>query len=32
MKLDPDACYRLLRARHPRYDGRLFTGVVTTGI
>jgi len=30
--LDPDACYRALRARDARFDGRFFTGVVTTGV
>ncbi|HWE99695.1 MAG TPA: AlkA N-terminal domain-containing protein [Caulobacteraceae bacterium] len=32
MELDEDACYRALLARDPRFDGRLFTGVKTTGI
>ena len=30
--LDRDACYRALRTRDPRFDGRFFTGVVSTGI
>ncbi len=30
--LDPDVCYRALRARDRRFDGRFFTGVRTTGI
>ena len=30
--LDPDACYRALQTRDPRFDGRLFVGVVSTGI
>jgi AraC family transcriptional regulator of adaptative response / DNA-3-methyladenine glycosylase II len=30
--LDPDTCYRALRARDPRFDGRFFTAVRTTGI
>jgi AraC family transcriptional regulator of adaptative response / DNA-3-methyladenine glycosylase II len=30
--LDHDACYRAISARDPRFDGRLFTGVRTTGI
>ncbi len=30
--LDSDACYRALRARDARYDGRFFTAVVTTHI
>ncbi len=32
MMLDRDACYRALRSRDPRFDGRLFVGVRTTGI
>jgi len=32
MDLDPDACYRALATRDPRFDGRLFVGVKTTGI
>ena len=32
MDLDHDACYRVLRARDARFDGRLFVGVRTTGI
>lgn len=32
MELDEDACYRALIARDARFDGRLFTGVLTTGI
>jgi AraC family transcriptional regulator of adaptative response / DNA-3-methyladenine glycosylase II len=30
--LDPDVCYRALQTRDPRFDGRLFVGVVSTGI
>ncbi len=30
--LDPDSCYRALRTRDPRFDGRLFVGVTSTGI
>ena len=30
--LDRDACYRALRARDARFDGRFYTGVRTTGI
>ncbi|MFN7535691.1 MAG: bifunctional transcriptional activator/DNA repair enzyme AdaA [Brevundimonas sp.] len=30
--LDPEACYRALKARDPRFDGRFFTCVLTTGI
>ena len=32
MDLDIDACYRAFRTRDPRFDGRLFSGVRTTGI
>ena len=32
MDLDHDACYRAVRQRDPRFDGRFFTGVKTTGI
>ena len=32
MILDPDACYRAARSRDARFDGRFFTGVLTTGI
>jgi AraC family transcriptional regulator, regulatory protein of adaptative response / DNA-3-methyladenine glycosylase II len=30
--LDPATCYRALRTRDPRFDGRFFTAVRTTGI
>ncbi len=30
--LDPEHCYRALRNRDPRFDGRFFVGVRTTGI
>jgi AraC family transcriptional regulator of adaptative response / DNA-3-methyladenine glycosylase II len=30
--LDRDACYRAIRARDARFDGRFFTAVKTTGI
>src|SRR5580698_5362650 len=30
--LDRDACYRALRTRDPRFDGRFYTAVVSTGI
>ena len=30
--LDDDACYRALKARDARFDGRFFTGVTSTGI
>jgi AraC family transcriptional regulator of adaptative response / DNA-3-methyladenine glycosylase II len=32
MSLDPNECYRALCARDPRYDGRFFICVHTTGI
>ena len=32
MDLSHDDCYRVLQARDPRFDGRLFVGVTTTGI
>ena len=32
MDLDSDACYRAFRTRDARFDGRLFSGVRTTGI
>lgn len=32
MDLDHDACYRAICTRDARFDGRLFTGVHTTGI
>lgn len=32
MDLDHDACYRALCLRDPRFDGRFFVGVKTTGI
>ena len=32
MKLDSDICYRAVRSRDSRFDGRFFTGVKTTGI
>jgi AraC family transcriptional regulator, regulatory protein of adaptative response / DNA-3-methyladenine glycosylase II len=32
MDLDHDACYRALRLRDSRFDGRFFTGVKTTGV
>lgn len=30
--LDPETCYRAMRARDRRFDGRFFTGVKTTGV
>jgi len=32
LDLDHDACYRAMATRDARFDGRLFTGVKTTGI
>ncbi len=32
MNLDPDICYRALKSRDARFDGRFFTGVSSTGI
>jgi AraC family transcriptional regulator of adaptative response / DNA-3-methyladenine glycosylase II len=32
MDLDHDACYRAIQSRDARFDGRIFTGVKTTGI
>ncbi|HEV8277535.1 MAG TPA: AlkA N-terminal domain-containing protein [Streptosporangiaceae bacterium] len=32
MTLDFDRCYRAVVARDPRFDGRFFTGVTSTGI
>ena len=32
MHLDPRSCYKALRSRDYRYDGRFFVGVKTTGI
>jgi len=32
LPLDANACYRALRARDARFDGRFFTGVTTTGV
>ena len=32
MPLDSDACYRALAAHDPRFDGRFFVGVSSTGI
>ncbi|WP_312599190.1 Ada metal-binding domain-containing protein, partial [Brevundimonas sp.] len=32
MGLDQDACWRAVVARDARFDGRFFTGVVSTGI
>ncbi len=32
MELEPEACYRALRTRDARFDGRFFTAVRSTGI
>jgi AraC family transcriptional regulator of adaptative response / DNA-3-methyladenine glycosylase II len=32
MELDQDLCYRAFTARDPRFDGRFFTAVLSTGI
>jgi AraC family transcriptional regulator of adaptative response / DNA-3-methyladenine glycosylase II len=32
VSLDPDVCYRALRSRDARFDGRFFVGVTSTGI
>ncbi|MCI0485349.1 MAG: helix-turn-helix domain-containing protein [Blastocatellia bacterium] len=32
MIMDTDACYRAMRSRDRRFDGRFYTAVVTTGI
>jgi AraC family transcriptional regulator of adaptative response / DNA-3-methyladenine glycosylase II len=32
MRIDTDACYRAVKTRDARFDGRFFTGVITTGI
>ena len=32
MQLDDDLCFRATRSRDPRFDGRFFTAVITTGI
>jgi AraC family transcriptional regulator of adaptative response / DNA-3-methyladenine glycosylase II len=32
VQLDPDVCYRALRTRDPRFDGRFFTAVRSTGV
>ena len=31
-RLNPEACYRALQTRDARFDGRLFVGVISTGI
>ena len=32
MEMDDNACYRVIETRDPRFDGRLFVAVTTTGI
>ena len=32
MELDPATCYRAIRSRDPRFDGRFFTAVRSTGV
>jgi AraC family transcriptional regulator of adaptative response / DNA-3-methyladenine glycosylase II len=32
MDMDDDACYRAIETRDPRFDGRLFIAVTTTGV
>jgi AraC family transcriptional regulator, regulatory protein of adaptative response / DNA-3-methyladenine glycosylase II len=32
LELDPAHCYRILQTRDPRFDGRIFVGVTSTGI
>jgi AraC family transcriptional regulator of adaptative response / DNA-3-methyladenine glycosylase II len=32
VQLDDDLCFRATRSRDPRFDGRFFTAVITTGI
>jgi len=32
MELDPNVCYRIIEARDPRFDGKFFTAVTTTGV
>ncbi|PYO55655.1 MAG: 3-methyladenine DNA glycosylase 2, partial [Candidatus Rokuibacteriota bacterium] len=32
MDLDREACYRAVKARDRRFDGRFFTGVLSTGV
>ncbi len=32
MNMEPDTCYRAVKSRDARFDGRFFTAVVTTGI
>jgi AraC family transcriptional regulator of adaptative response / DNA-3-methyladenine glycosylase II len=32
MTVRPDLCYQAVRSRDARFDGRFFTGVVTTGV
>jgi AraC family transcriptional regulator of adaptative response / DNA-3-methyladenine glycosylase II len=32
MRIDANVCYRAVKARDARFDGRFFTGVTTTGV
>src|ERR1700704_5284 len=32
MMLDPETCYRAVKSRDSRFDGRFFVGVTSTGI
>ena len=32
MLLDPESCYRALTTHDPRFDGRMFVGVASTGV
>jgi AraC family transcriptional regulator of adaptative response / DNA-3-methyladenine glycosylase II len=32
VRLDPTQCYRALASRDPRFDGRVFVGVTSTGV
>ncbi|MBA3432133.1 MAG: hypothetical protein H0U16_11725, partial [Actinobacteria bacterium] len=32
MELDFEACYRAVKSRDGRFDGRFYTGVTSTGI
>jgi AraC family transcriptional regulator of adaptative response / DNA-3-methyladenine glycosylase II len=32
MLLDPESCYRALATHDPRFDGRMFVGVASTGV
>ena len=32
MKIEPTLCYKAVQSRDPRFDGRFFTAVLTTGV